>query len=79
MPLAAQDATNPFLRLMQQAAEHAKAHGAKVPALSPVDSSVLDPDPATQVPVAALQAAGIKVVPWTTNDPEKDARSSAPA
>ena len=71
MPLAAQDAANPFLHLMQQAAGHAKAHGAKVPALSPVDSSVLDPDPATQVPVAALQAAGIKVVPWTTNDPEK--------
>ena len=74
MPLAAQDApaaANPFARLMQQAAAHAKAHGAKTPALSPVDSSVLDPDPATQVPVAALQAAGIKVVPWTTNDPEK--------
>ena len=56
---------------MQQAAAHAHAHRAQVPVLSPVDDSVLSTDPATNIPVSALQAAGIRVVPWTTNDPEK--------
>ena len=59
--------TNPYLRLMQAAGEHARAHGALVPALSPVDTTVLS----GRVPVAALQQRGFKVVPWTTNDPEK--------
>ena len=59
---------NPYLQLMQQAAGHAKAHdNLDLPALSPLDSTVLD----GSVPIAALQAQGIKVVPWTTNDPEK--------
>ncbi len=59
---------NPYLKLMAQASDHAKAHGDKVkPALSPVDSTVLS----GQVPVKELQARGNRVVPWTTNDPEK--------
>jgi len=59
---------NPYLELMQKAAAHARAHGDKnVPALSPLDATVLD----GSVPVAALRAQGIKIVPWTTNDPER--------
>jgi len=59
---------NPYLELMQKAAAHAKAHGDKnIPALSPIDASILD----GSVPVAALHAQGIKIIPWTTNDPEK--------
>lgn len=59
---------NPYLELMETAAAHAKAHrDATVPALSPLDATVLD----GSVPVAALQKRGIRVVPWTTNDPEK--------
>ncbi len=62
---------SPYVRLMRQAAEHAKAHHALTPVLSPVDVSVLTPDPVAQVPVTALQHAGIRVIPWTTNDPDK--------
>lgn len=59
---------NPYLDLMQRAASHARAHGAiAIPALSPMDSTVLD----GSVPVAALQQQGIRIVPWTTNDPER--------
>lgn len=58
---------NAYLQLMQQAGDHARAHGALPPALSPVDHTVLS----GRVPLAALQQAGFKVVPWTTNDPEK--------
>ncbi len=59
---------NPYQQLMKTAAAHAKAsHDSTIPALSPLDSTVLD----GSVPVAELQKAGIKVVPWTTNDPEK--------
>lgn len=59
---------NPYLQLMQQAAAHASTHGGKtIPALSPLDATVLD----GSVPVAALQQRGIQVVPWTTNDPER--------
>ena len=58
---------NPYLQLMRQAAAHAQAHRALPPALSPVDDTVID----TRVPLAELQKMGIKVVPWTTNDPEK--------
>ena len=70
----AADAPNPWLQLMTKAAAHAKAHGAPTPLLSPVDHSVArlktTPADAPLVPVAALQAKGIRVVPWTTNDPE---------
>src|SRR5258708_2198839 len=59
--------TNPYIQLMQKAGEHAKAHGAVVPVLSPVDVTVLS----GAVPVKELQAKGFKVVPWTTNEPEK--------
>jgi glycerophosphoryl diester phosphodiesterase len=59
---------NPYIELMQKAAVHAKARGDKnIPALSPLDATVLD----GSVPVAALHAQGIRVIPWTTNDPEK--------
>lgn len=58
---------NPFVGLMQKAAAHAKQHHAATPALSPNDATILN----GAVPVAELQKAGIKVVPWTTNDPEK--------
>lgn len=61
-------ATNPYADLMAKAALHAAAHGAAVkPALSPVDATVLD----GMVPVAELRRNGFRVVPWTTNDPEK--------
>jgi glycerophosphoryl diester phosphodiesterase len=58
---------NPYLQLMEKAGEHAKAHDAEVPVLSPVDATILG----GAVPVKELQAKGFKVVPWTTNDPEK--------
>ncbi len=64
----AQETVNPYLQLMEKAAAHAKAHGQTVvPALSPNDATILS----GAVPVKELQARGIKVVPWTTNDPEK--------
>ena len=63
----AMEPMNPFAALMEKAAAHAKAHGAKMPALSPNDATILD----GSVPVKELQARGIRVVPWTTNDPEK--------
>ncbi len=59
---------NPYLQLMQSAAAHARAHhDANVPALSPLDATVLD----GSVPVATLHQLGIRIIPWTTNDPEK--------
>lgn len=61
---------DPYLQLMTKAAAHARAAGAKhVPVLSPNDSALLKSHP--PVNVQALHAAGIEVVPWTTNDPEK--------
>jgi glycerophosphoryl diester phosphodiesterase len=60
---------NPFTALMSAAKAHAVAHHAVVPALSPEDSSLLSTDP--KVDVAGLHALGIKVVPWTTNDPAR--------
>ena len=60
-------AANAYLHLMEQAAAHAKQFGALKPALSPVDSSVLS----GAVPVAELQKAGFRVVPWTTNEVAK--------
>jgi glycerophosphoryl diester phosphodiesterase len=65
-PMQTQD---PYLALLTAANTHAKAHGAPAPTLSPVDATLLGPNPA--VNVAALQKAGFKIVPWTTNDPEK--------
>src|SRR5580765_8861381 len=60
-------AVNPFLEVMQKAWAHAKAHGAVQPVLSPVDATVLS----GAVPVKELQAQGFRIVPWTTNEPEK--------
>lgn len=66
----AQQATDAFLTLMRRAREHTTSHKAKnIPVLSPVDSSVLGAD--APVHVDALHAAGFRIVPWTTNDPEK--------
>ncbi len=66
---------NPWLQLMTKAAAHARRHGAPAPLLSPVDGSVVRSAGASGdaplVPVAELQAMGVRVVPWTTNDPEK--------
>ncbi|HKO20630.1 MAG TPA: glycerophosphodiester phosphodiesterase family protein, partial [Acidobacteriaceae bacterium] len=59
--------TNPYTDLMAKAAAHAATHGAVKPALSPVDATVLN----GMVPVAALRRNGFRVVPWTTNDPER--------
>ena len=64
---AQETVANPFVQLMVKAARHAEAHGAKRPVLSPVDATVLS----GAVPVKELQARGIRVVPWTTNDEEK--------
>jgi glycerophosphoryl diester phosphodiesterase len=66
---------NPWLELMSKAAAHAAAHGARTPVLSPVDKTVAPaafglPSTTPTVPVAALQARGLRVVPWTTNDPD---------
>lgn len=58
---------NPYMQLMEKAWDHARAHGAEKPVLSPVDLTVLS----GEVPLKVLQAQGFKVVPWTTNDPEK--------
>lgn len=81
VPLPAQTAPstytmpNPWLQLMTKSAAHARQHGAPVPLLSPVDHSVVrtaaTPADAPLVPVAELQAIGVRVVPWTTNDPEQ--------
>jgi glycerophosphoryl diester phosphodiesterase len=60
-------AANPYLQVMDKAWAHAKAHGAGRPILSPVDSTILS----GEVPLKKLQAQVFKVVPWTTNDPEK--------
>ncbi len=69
MPLPAQQpAANPYLVLMEHATAHARSHGAALPpVLSPVDSSVLD----GSVPIQALHVQGVRIVPWTTNDPAK--------
>ncbi len=66
----AQQANDPFLALMKRAQKHAAAHADKfTPALSPDDTLLLGPNPS--INVKTLHAAGFKVVPWTTNDPEK--------
>jgi glycerophosphoryl diester phosphodiesterase len=59
--------TNPYTQLMTKAWEHAKAHGALQPVLSPADATVLN----GEVPLKDLRAKGFRVVPWTTNEPEK--------
>jgi len=61
--------TNPFLALMTAARTHAEAHGAPTPVLSPQDSTVLGRNP--PVNVAELHKAGFRVVPWTTDTPDK--------
>ncbi len=73
--------SNAWLELLTRAAAHAKAHGAVMPMLSPNDHTVVleafllpgEPLPAEtqQVPVQQLHSMGIRVVPWTTNDPER--------
>ncbi len=59
--------TDPYLRLMTQAWQHAQQHGAPArPVLSPSNPSVLS----GAVPIAALHAQGFQIVPWNPNDPE---------
>ncbi len=66
--LHGQGTANPYSQLMEKAWVHAREHGATVrPVLSPVNATVLN----KEVPVEALHAAGFRVVPWTTNEPEK--------
>jgi glycerophosphoryl diester phosphodiesterase len=66
--LGAAPAKNPYVDLMAKAAAHASTHGAAMrPALSPVDATVLN----GIVPVAELRRDGFRIVPWTTNNPEK--------
>jgi glycerophosphoryl diester phosphodiesterase len=66
--MKAQEANvNPYIQLMDKAWAHAKQHGALQPVLSPVDATVLN----GEVPVKELQAKGFRIVPWTTNEPEK--------
>lgn len=72
---------NPFLTLMQRAVAHAQEHHALTPILSPIDRTVAPAAFAANaesaarrlttetVPVDALHALGVRVVPWTTNDP----------
>jgi len=64
---------NSYLELMKKAAQHASANNAPTPVLSRIDFSVVrmkeTKEDATLVPVAQLNAIGIRVVPWTTNDP----------
>ncbi len=69
-PAPAATADNPWLVLMTQAASHARQHHAATPVLSPYDNTVL-PDSAPRVPIQQLQALGIRVIPWTTDEPEK--------
>ena len=58
---------NAYSGLMAAAWKHAEAHGVKVrPVLSPLDTTLLGEHPA--VDVAALHAAGFRVIPWTTDD-----------
>jgi glycerophosphoryl diester phosphodiesterase len=67
--MPAMNPQDPYLGLLTAANTHAKAHGAPTPTLSPNDATVLGPNPA--VHVAALHKAGFRIIPWTTNDPEK--------
>jgi len=60
---------NPFTALMTAAKAHAEAYRALTPVLSPLDASLLITDPKVDLP--ALHALGIRVIPWTTNDPAK--------
>ena len=60
---------DPYLGLLTAANAHAKAHGAQTPVLSPVDTTLLGPNPA--VNVVELHKAGFRIIPWTTDDPAK--------
>jgi len=65
---------DPYLELMKRAAQHANANKAPTPVLSPIDFSVIrmkeTKEDTILVPIAQLHAMGIRVVPWTTNDPD---------
>ena len=71
---------NPWTDLMTKAVAHAKQHGAAVPVLSPIDLTVAPdafpklgsriPAGSPTVPVAELERMGVRIYPWTTNDPE---------
>jgi glycerophosphoryl diester phosphodiesterase len=63
MPISNAQQSNPFVELMQKASAHAKAHGAKTPILSPLDKTILS----GAIPVAQVQAMGVRIIPWTTD------------
>jgi glycerophosphoryl diester phosphodiesterase len=69
-PAAAGATENPWLVLMTQAAAHARQHHTATPVLSPNDDTVL-PDSTPRAPIDQLHTMGIRVIPWTTDDPEK--------
>jgi len=75
-PVAQQPAglPDPYLELMKKAAQHANTNKAPTPVLSPIDFSVIrmkeTKEDTILVPIAQLHAIGIRVVPWTTNDPD---------
>jgi glycerophosphoryl diester phosphodiesterase len=55
---------------MTQGAAHAHQHHAATPIHSPYDNTVL-PDSTPPVPIDQFHAMGIRVIPWTTDEPEK--------
>ena len=54
---------NPYTALMSAARAHALAYGAHIPALSPLDDSL------PHIDIPGLHALGVRIVPWTTNEP----------
>lgn len=60
---------DPYLALMLAARDHAKARGAHTPVLAPEEVTLLGDNP--PVNVSALHQAGLRIVPWTTNDATK--------
>lgn len=65
--MAGESAQNPFFALMTKAAAHARAHHARyIPALSPMEESLLGEQPA--IDVEQMHRAGFLVVPWTVDD-----------
>jgi len=69
-----QNTTNPWINLITKADAHATQNHAQTPVLSPNDNTLLaadSPANAPLVPVQQLQGMGIRVIPWTTDEPDK--------
>ena len=54
---------NPYTALMTAARTRCQTLGAALPSLSPNDATI------QAIDIPALQALGIRIIPWTTNDP----------